>query len=107
MSGVKDLMAKVDRRIFRSKIVSAIADFGVVDDVEGAFFDQPREVNLPIGGVMSLALSFECQYREEFAALEQGMLVTIDGVRYRFLRELLPGGGDESGLTVIELGEVL
>jgi hypothetical protein len=102
---VKDLMRRTDARIYRSRIVRAVGNFGVVDGVEGAFFEKPREVDLPGGGVMSIGISFECQYREEFAGLAAEQLVEIDERRFRFLRELLPGG-DESGKTVIELGQL-
>jgi len=100
---VREFMAGVDERIYRSPIVRAVANFGVVDDVEGAFFDKPRELVMPGGSVMTIALSFECQYREEFAALTAESLIEIDGVRYRYLYEVQPGG-DESGKTIIQLG---
>lgn len=104
---VRDRMAWADRRIFRSRVVEALATFGDTQDIRGAFFQQPREVNLPGGTIMSIGLSFECRYVPEIANLEVGDPVTIDGYgSYRFLRELIPGG-DESGLTVVELGENL
>lgn len=100
-------MAWADRRIFRSRIVEAFATFGDTQDVRGAFFSQPREVTLPGGNVMGIGLSFECRYVPEIADLAINDPFTVDGYgTYRFLRELLPGG-DESGLTIIELGEVL
>lgn len=103
---VRDIMKRMDARIYRSKVVRAIANFGVVDGVEGAFFSKPREVPLPGGSVMGIGISFECQYREEFASLAAESLVEIEEVRYRFLRELQPGG-DESGHTIILLGELV
>lgn len=104
---VSDRMAWADRRIFRSRVVEALATFGDTQDVRGAFFQQPREVNMPGGSVMSIGLSFECRYVPEIANLAIGDPVTVEGYgTFRFLRELIPGG-DESGLTVIELGETL
>lgn len=100
-------MAWADRRIFRSRVVEALATFGDTQDVRGAFFQQPREITLPGGAVMAVGLSFECRYVPEIGELQNGDPFAVEGYgTYRFLRELLPGG-DESGLTIIELGEVL
>lgn len=104
---VRDFMARIDRRIFKSKIVEALASFGSTEDIRGAFFQQYREINLPGGSVSGVGISFECQYVPAIAALAVGDPFTVEGYgTYRFLRELIPGG-DESGLTVIELGEEL
>ncbi len=104
---VRDFMSGIDARIYSSQIVRAVADFGVVSGVIGAFFLGPREVNLPGGNVQAVELSFECTYFEELATMQVGALVEVDDYgRYRFLRELCPGG-DESGQTVIELGELV
>lgn len=103
---VRDFMSRVDRRIFRSKIVRALASFGDTQDVAGAFFKQPREIELAGGALQSVAISFECHYVDELADLAEGDPFTVDGVTYRYIREVLPGG-DESGLTIIELGEVM
>jgi hypothetical protein len=98
-------MARIDRRIFKSKIVEARASFGPTHDIRGAFFRQPREVAFPEGAVQSVQISFECQYVSAIAQLQTGDTFSVEGYgSFRFLRELLPGG-DESGLTVIELGE--
>lgn len=104
---VRDNMAWADRRIFRSRVVEALATFGDTEGIRGAFFQQPREVNMPGGSVMSIGLSFECRHVPEIANLVINDPFTVDGYgTFRFLRELIPGG-DESGLTVIELGETL
>lgn len=101
----KDLMARVDARILRSRIADSTAVFAG-REVTGAFSRKSREVPLPDGGVLSVAISFDCQYVEEIGLLLTDDIVPVDGVDYRFLRELVPGG-DESGLTIVELGEVL
>lgn len=105
--GVRDLMARVDRRIFNSQVVRATSTFGDTSGVEGAFFKEPREIELPGGSVMRVGLSFDCQYVPEIADLAINDDFTVDGEgTFRFLRELLPGG-NESGMTTIELGEKL
>lgn len=58
------------------------------------------------GEVMGVGISFECHYTPAIASLMTGDAFTVDGEAFRFLRELLPGG-DESGLTIIELGTKL
>lgn len=100
-------MAWADRRIFRSRIVEALATFGDTEDIRGAFHQQPREIEMPGGALMHVGLSFDCRYVPEIANLAINDPVTVEGYgTFRFLRELLPGG-DESGLTIIELGEQL
>lgn len=102
---VRDFMARVDRRIFRSPIVRATATFGDTQGVAGAFFKEPRSIELGGGPIQTLAISFHCQYVPELADLTEGDAFTVDGEgTFSFVRELLPGG-DESGLTVIELAE--
>lgn len=99
-------MSGVDARIFSSPIVKAIASFGT-NEVPGAFFQQPREIELPGGAVMGLALSFECRYIPAIGDLRVHDEISIDDYgTFRFLRELIPGG-DESGLTILELGQIL
>lgn len=106
MAGVRDLMRRVDARIHRSKIVRAVATFGT-SDLEGAFFDKPREVAMPGGAIMGIGISFECTYDDDIATLALNDTIQIDDYgTFRFLRELQPGG-DESGKTIIELGEVI
>ena len=100
-------MAWADRRIFRSRVVEALATFGDTQEIRGAFHLQPREVSLPGGNVMHVGISFDCKYVPEIGELQLNDPFTVEGYgTYRFLRELLPGG-DESGLTIIELGEVI
>lgn len=104
---VRDFMARIDRRIFKSQIVRALANFGSTHDIQGAFFQQPREINMPGGAIMGIGISFECQWVEAIEQLALNDAFEVEGYgTYRFLRELIPGG-DESGLTVIELGETL
>lgn len=104
---VRDVMAVFDRRILRSRIVKDLADFGTATGVEGAFHMQPRVIELPHGGVVGVALSFDTRASNEISQLQLNDPFTIQGHgTYRFLRELVPGG-DESGLTIIELGENL
>lgn len=106
MAGVRDLMRDVDARIYASPIVHAVLAFGT-SEIPGAFFDKPRQVALPGGDVMSVGISFECQYTNEIGDLQAQDHVSVDDYgTYRFLRELLPGG-DESGKTIIELGQVI
>jgi hypothetical protein len=96
-------MKSWDARIFKQPIVRAEGSFGT-HIVEGAFFAEPREVEVTGGAVMGVAISFECQYDARLAELAEGDDFTVDSYgTFRFLRELLPGG-DESGLTIIELG---
>lgn len=103
---VRDFMARVDARIFKSRITRAILTFGT-NEIEGTFFQQPREVHLPGGEIMGVGLSFECHYVAWIALLQEQDQVSVDDYgTFRFLRELIPGG-DESGLTVIELGEIV
>lgn len=102
---VADFMKRVDTRIFKSKIVNATASFGGLVGVPGAFFMEPRVVELPGGAIMSIGVCFECQYLCEIGTLAEHDSFEVDGYGcFRFLRELQPGG-DESGLTIIELGE--
>jgi len=103
---VRDFMASVDARIFKSKVVQDVLLIGSTR-IEGAFFEQPRELSLPGADIQAVQLSFECRYESKIGNLENGDIVTIEGHgRYRFKREVLPGG-DESGITVIELGELV
>lgn len=105
MPDIRDVMRLVDERIFRSPIVRAVMTIGT-HPIEGAFFDQPRELTMPEGGIGAIAISFECQYDPAIAELAEHDHVSVEGYgAFRFLRELLPGG-DESGLTIIELGTV-
>lgn len=56
---------------------------------------------------MGVGVSFECQYDDDIAQLQLGDAIVIEDYgSFRFLRELQPGG-DESGHTIIELGETL
>jgi hypothetical protein len=104
--GVRDLMARVDARIYASQIVRAVMIFGT-SELPGAFFRKPREVALAGGQVMGVGISFECQWTNEIGNLTREDHVTVENEgTFRFLRELEPWG-DESGKTVIELGEVL
>jgi hypothetical protein len=104
MAGVRDRMRRVDARIYRCPIVRAVATFGT-SEIPGAFFDKPREVPMPGGAVMGVGVSFECQYDDDIAQLANGDPFTVEDYgTFRFLRELQPGG-DESGKTIIELGE--
>lgn len=92
-----------DARIFKQPIVRAEGLFGT-HSVEGAFFAEPREIDLAGGGVQAVSISFECQYVPAIAELHEGDDFAVDDYgTFRFLREILPGG-DESGLTIIELG---
>lgn len=105
MAGVRDFMRGIDARLYASPVVHAVASFGTTSQLQGAFFNKPREVSLPNGGVMGLGISFECQYVEEIASLTEGDPISVDDYgSFRFLRELQPGG-DESGKTVLLLGE--
>lgn len=98
-------MAGWDRRIYKSPIVRAMASFGS-HEIAGAFFAEPRELNLPSGAVQAVGLTFECHYEPAIAELTEGDMIDVDDYGpFRFLREVLPGG-DESGLTIIELGTV-
>lgn len=107
MSTVRDRMEWADRRIMRSRIVQAFATMGGTSQIQGAFFQQPREIPMPGGAVQTVGITFECRYIPEIQTMITGDAVVIEGYgTFRFLRELLPGG-DESGLTIIELGEYL
>lgn len=106
MAGVRDRMRRIDARIYRSWIVKAVATIGTAE-ISGAFFSKAREITMPGGNVMGIGISFECQYDAAIGQLELNELISIDDYgSFRFLRELIPGG-DESGKTVIELGESL
>jgi hypothetical protein len=106
MAGVRDFMRGIDARLYAAPVVHAVARFGT-DELQGAFFDKPREVSLPNGGVMGLAISFECQYDPAIATLNTNDLIAVDDYgSFRFLREIQPGG-DESGKTIMILGEVV
>lgn len=98
-------MRRIDRRVFSSRINKAVASFGSTENIAGTFFSQPREVLTVGGSFADVSLSFDCQYVPEIATLETGDDFVIEDIgTFRFLREVLPGG-DESGLTIIELGE--
>jgi hypothetical protein len=106
MADVRDLMRRVDARIYHSRVVRAVARFGT-SEITGAYFQKPREVILPGGGVQTVGLSFECQHVPAIADLIEGDEISIDDYgTFRFLHELLPGG-DESGRTIMVLGEQL
>lgn len=105
MADIRDVMRRVDARIFRSPIVKAELTFGT-HTIIGAFIDQPRELVLPEGGIAAIGISFECQYDPAIAGLAEHDVVGVTGYGlFRFLREMLPGG-DESGLTILELGTI-
>ncbi len=104
MAGVRDLMARVDARIYRSRIVRAVMTVGT-HQIVGAFFSKPREVALAGGSVQSVGISFECQWDPVLATLQEQDPVSIDDYgTFRYLYPLQPGG-DESGHTIIVLGE--
>lgn len=103
---VKDVMAVVDARILNSPIVKDKLLIGSTEFI-GAFTRDPILVDLPGGGVEGVETSFACRANALFNQLEPGTPVQIEGHGYfRLLREILPGG-DESGLTVLELGDML
>jgi hypothetical protein len=103
---VRDFMAGVDARIYASPIVRAVMTFGT-NRVIGAFFLESREIQFPDGSIMGIAISFECRWVPALALLSAQDEVSVDDYgSFRFMRELQPGG-DESGKTVIELGEFL
>ncbi len=102
----RDLMATIDARIFGSRIAGDQLEFGT-NVLRGKFIRQPREVEMPGGGLRVVQLTFECRYDSDIASLAIGDEVTVQGWgNFRFLGELIPGG-DESGFTVIELGTQL
>lgn len=100
-----DLMKRMDARIFRSRAGGDVAVINGVD-VQGAFFKKARDVSLASGEVIGLAISFDCHYDPVIAelAINDVIEITEQGT-FRFLRELVPGG-DESGLTILELGTI-
>ena len=102
----RDLMRRVDARIFNSRIIKDVLIIGSTR-ISGAFTRAARELVMPGGAVEGVAISFDCQYPSIVGQLEEGAIVTIEGHgRFRFLREL-PPGGDHSGLVVLDLGEML
>ena len=106
MAGVRDFMRAVDARIYSSPIVRAVMSFGT-SELQGCYFSKPREIVLPGGAVQHVGMSFECQYDDDIATLANGDPVAVDDYgTFRFLHELQPGG-DESGKTIILLGEQL
>ena len=110
-------LAELFRERFDADIFSALGEVAVFSshEIRGVFNRAYREIELPNGNVAGLDLSFDCQYVaaigelsvndeiEIFAENELGARRSLG--RYRFLRELIPGG-DESGLTIIELGTI-
>lgn len=102
---VRDFMADVDARIFKSPIVNDVLVIGSTR-IDGAFWREARELQLVGGGVQAVQISFDCRYVALIGRLLPGDLVQVEGhARFRFLREIVPGG-DESGKTIIELGEL-
>jgi hypothetical protein len=97
-----DLAKWLDGRVFGSRIGDAMLIGST--RIEGAFFDVPRDLELPNGSIRALALSFDCHYDASIGRLSAGDLVQIEGRgRYRFMSEVIPGG-DHSGKTTVELG---
>ncbi len=91
-----------DRRIFAMPIVRELATFGS-HRVHGAFTAALREISLPGGALQAAGISFECPYAPEIGELSPGDEIAIASYGVlRFVREVVPGG-DESGLTVLEL----
>lgn len=104
MADVRDLMRRMDQRIYSSRIVHAVLRFGT-SELQGAFFAKPREVFIAGVGMQGVGISFECQYDDDIASLSVLDEVSIDDYgTFLFRRELQPGG-DESGKTIIELAE--
>jgi hypothetical protein len=100
-----DLMKRMDERIFRSR---AGGDIAIVnsEEIAGAFWNKARDVTLASGEVVGLAISFDCHYVPVIGELATNDQIEVQGYgAFRFLRELVPGG-DESGLTILELGTI-
>jgi len=82
-------------------------------EVLGKFFNRYRELDYSNGTTVGLSISFDCQWQDFMADLEEGDTITIKyrgtdkaDESYRFLRRI-PPGGDESGKVTLELGTVL
>lgn len=104
MAEVRDLMRRMDKRIYGSRIVHSILRFGT-SELQGAFFSKPREVLVAGVGIQGVGISFECQYDDDIATLASLDEVTVDDYGTLLFRRELQPGGDESGKTIIELAE--
>lgn len=100
-SSLADEIAGIRREIFADHGEAMVVG---TTEIPGKYFNRPREVVLPNGELQGLQISFDCQYEPAIGRLVSGDLVTIVGYgKFRFLSQVVPGG-DESGLTHIELG---
>lgn len=110
-------LAELMREQVDADIFAQLGEIAVFDshEIRGVFQRTYREVEFPNGAVAGLELSFDCQYTDVIGELSENDEIEIFGEnvqgtrrslgRYRFLRELIPGG-DESGLTILELGTI-
>lgn len=88
----------------RERVWALLGDLAIIGalNVRGKFNRRYREIQLQDGMIAGLDLSFDCNVSAEILAMAENDPVTIDGVVYRFLRRV-PPGGDESGLVTLEL----
>lgn len=109
MSSLAGRMPEIDALIF-----DKIGEVGVFGEHEavGVFSNKYREIEYSNGTIVGLDISFDCQWQSWMADLTEGDAVTIQypgsdkaSESYRFIRRV-PVKGDESGLTVMELGTV-
>jgi hypothetical protein len=99
----RDLVQRMDARLYRSRIsVSAIIP-GEADPVRGTFTAKPHEVEFSDGSFISLDIGFRCQITNAIRALAENDEVKILGTRYRLIRRI-PDEGDESGHVILSLG---
>lgn len=110
MASLAGSMPVIDALIFGA--IGETAIFGG-NEAAGIFSNKYREIEYPNGTIVGLDISFDCQWQAFMGSLAEGDAVTITypgtdraSESYRFLRRL-PATGDESGLTIMELGSVL
>lgn len=95
---MKGIDAQIYDRIGEKMLVGAV-------EVPGIFMKRYHEVTLRDGTVEGVAISFDCQYSETVASLEEGDSVTVmpSAETFVFIRRI-PNRGDETGRTIVELG---
>lgn len=108
--GLAGEMRNHDAVIFGA--IGEVLVFGT-NQIPGILNDEFRELSFADGGVVGLAISFDCQWHSSLEQLARNDQVQVcdrgdDGTltvlgEYRFQRIV---NRDESGLTVLELGRI-
>lgn len=78
------------------------------DPIKGIFYNRYHEFTLSDNTVVGFEIAFHCQFVNELLELEENDEIEIfaddESLGIFFFRRRVPTHGDESGLTILELG---